>query len=252
MPGINRIRNRRQEQEERISQQSSTPNQEIYLRDGDQVFVQPWCTGKDDVDDETGYLDEYYLYTWNVNTANAPRFTNLLAHPDVDNSAVPDVDGFDNPIRPRRKFAFWGYVTEIIHKDLTDRGRENGWEPVESAANGTRYRETVNDFKVISLGFGRADSVFNQLIEAFNDLGGDLSKGVIRVSRIGAGLETSYNIQSTAKQRAEVEPENVLPSIMEYLLERYSTAYQPSLNGNNGYSTVGAEVSIGETNDLLF
>ena len=55
MPGINRIRNRRQEQEERINQQSSTPNQEIYLRDGDQVFVQPWCTGKDDVDDETGY-----------------------------------------------------------------------------------------------------------------------------------------------------------------------------------------------------
>ena len=39
MPGINRILKRREEQEARTSQQTSIPNKEIYLRDGDQVFI---------------------------------------------------------------------------------------------------------------------------------------------------------------------------------------------------------------------
>tara|TARA_R100000808_G_scaffold10766_2_gene28365 strand:- start:5281 stop:6015 length:735 start_codon:yes stop_codon:yes gene_type:complete len=231
MPGINRILKRREEQEARTSQQSSVPNQEIYLRDGDQVFIQPWCTGKDDVDDKTGYLQDYYMYTWNSNATGSPRFVNLLSDPSIDDSVVPDLDAYDNPIRPRRKFAFWGYVSEIVHKDITDRGRDQGWEPIESNANGTRYKETVNDFKIMALGFGRGDSVFNQLIEAYNDLNGDLSSGVLRVSRIGSGLDTSYNIRCTTLDKTTVEDEVELPSIIDYMKERYGEVYQPN-NGN--------------------
>lgn len=233
MPGINRILKRREEQETRTSQQSSVPNQEIYLRDGDQVFIQPWCTGKDDIDDKTGYLQDYWMYTWNSNATGSPRFVNLLADDSVDNSVVPEVDAYDNPVRPRKKFAFWGYVTDIVHKNITDRGREQGWEPIESQSNGTRYKETINDFKIIALGFGRGDSVFTQLIEAYNDLNGNLSSGVLRVSRVGSGLDTSYNIGCTAHSVTDVTPENDLPSIFDYMKERYGEVYQPNNNNNS-------------------
>jgi hypothetical protein len=230
MPGINRIVQRTNNEQRNIAQQQSIPNKEIYLRDGDQLFIQPWCTAKDD--DESGYLQDYYMYTWNASVSGIARFANLLVHEDVDTSEVPDIDSYGNEIRPRKRFAFWGYVSEIIHKDITDRGREQGWEPVESAANGTRYREIVNDFRIISLGFGRGNVVFNQLKEAFNDMGGDLTKGVLRVTRIGAGLETSYNITCSMHPSVEAVPENPLPTILDYMKERYGKVYQGNTNEN--------------------
>ena len=228
MPGINRILKRREEQEARTSQQTSIPNKEIYLRDGDQVFIQPWCTGKDDIDDTTGYLQDYYMYTWNSNATGSPRFVNLLVDDSIDDSVVPEVDAYDNPVRPRRKFAFWGYVTEIVHKDITDRGRDQGWEPIQGSSNGTRYKETINDFRIMALGFGRGDAVFSQLIEAYNDLNGDLSSGVLRISRVGSGLDTSYSISCTTREKQAVEEENALPSVIEYMKERYGEVYQPN------------------------
>ena len=55
------------------------------------------------------------------------------------------------------------------------------------------FREDVKDFKVLSLGFGRGDANWNQLVDVYSDWG-SLDKGVMRLKRTGTGmLDTSLS-----------------------------------------------------------
>ena len=80
----------------------------------------------------------------------------------------PDVrcPGDDCPLyrkgdRPRPKFGVWCYVRSILHP-RNDEGRVT-WEPVRVPGGRTFYRETVNDFRVFFMGYGRDGRLWEQL-----------------------------------------------------------------------------------------
>ena len=206
MGGISKIQATRVESWQNRSTDAA-PRREIWFKDGDQAFITPLATG----DEGDNMLDELYLYTYQ----SGGRWVNLLADKDVDTTMVPDSQ------RPAHKFAFWGFVHEIVHNDKRTE------DCIEVSGPGGRklFKEEVNDFRVITLTFGRSDYIWNQLVDIYHDWG-TLDKGVIRIKRTGTGMyDTSYTIAATARD-AEVDvsrkaEENELPTIRDYFLSRY-------------------------------
>ena len=184
-----------------------TPGKEIWLKDGDHIFLTSIATGEEG----DSSLDEYYMYTFRQNN----RWTNVLRDDGIDQSAVPD------DVRPSHKFAFWAYVYEIMH----DEKRNEEWESVDGPGGKKLFKETINDFRIIPLGFGRSDYVWNQLVEVYEDWG-SLDKGVLRIKRTGSGAtDTSYSITATSRA-LEIPSEKgdeaaELDSVHSYLMERY-------------------------------
>ena len=213
MSGISKIMQKR---EDSRAPADRATNKEVWFKDGDQVFVTPIATGEEN---DTN-LDEIYMYTFKNSDS---RWTNRLQDENIDTSDVP------SNIRPSHKFAFWGYVHEIIHGEK----KNDAWEEVAGPGGRKFFKELVNDFRVIAISFGRSDYVWNQLVDIYNDWG-SLNKGVIRIKRAGVGMyDTSYTLTGTARS-SEVPEEFVakqskLPSIKGYFVERYGNT--PSTNG---------------------
>jgi len=205
MSGIARITKGREESRRPLPERA--PGREVWLKDGDQLFLTSVATGaENDI-----FLDEIYLYTFRVGN----RWTNLIKDEKVDTSGVPE------DTRASHKFAFWAYIHEIIHTEK----RSDEWIEIEGPAGKKVYKEEVNDFRIISLGFGRSDYVWNQLVDVYSDWGA-LNKGVLRIKRTGQGAyDTSYSITATPKtdeMPADKEKEtSELPLIKDYYLERY-------------------------------
>ena len=206
MGGISKIQATRVESWQNRSTDAA-PRRESWFKDGDQAFITPLATG----DEGDNMLDELYLYTYQ----SGGRWINLLADKDVDTTMVPDSQ------RPAHKFAFWGFVHEIVHNDK----RTEDCIEVSGPGGKKLFKEEVNDFRVITLTFGRSDYIWNQLVDIYHDWG-TLDKGVIRIKRTGTGMyDTSYTIAATARD-AEVDvdhkaAENELPTIRDYFLSRY-------------------------------
>jgi hypothetical protein len=205
---------------------TSLPGKEVWLKDGDQAFVSSIATGEEG----DAKLDEFYMFTFRDNN----RWTNVLKDDAVDCSHVPE------DVRPSHKFAFWAYVHEIMHEEK----RADSWEAVQGPGGKQLFKEVVDDFRIMTLGFGRSDYVWNQLVEVYEDWG-SLDKGVLRIKRTGAGaMDTSYSITATARtldiptERGEDVEE--LPTIHAYFLERYGGAgTAPSTNGTGKREGLG-------------
>ena len=220
MGGIAKINQGREDLRQPQVERAST--REVWLKDGDQIFATSIATGAEN----DPMLDEVYLYTFRV----GDNWTNLIKDPSVDASSVPE-DTYAS-----HKFAFWAYVYNIIHtrKDYNQRiimGSED-WIEIEGAGGKKVFREEVNDYKVLSLGFGRGDTNWNQLVDVYNDWG-SIDKGVIRLKRTGSGmLDTSYQIAATAKTEEipeERKSESAeLPVIKDYYMERYGNTIPTS------------------------
>ena len=183
---------------------------EVWLKDGDQAFVSSVATGAPD----DNMIDEFYMFTFRDNN----RWTNVLKDDAVDYSHVPE------DVRPSHKFAFWAYVHEIMHEDK----RNDSWESVQGPAGKTLFKEVVDDFRIITLGFGRSDYVWQQLVQVYEDWG-SLDEGVIRIKRTGAGaMDTSYSLSTTSRNldipTDKGEDVEDLPTIHAYFLERYGGA----------------------------
>tara|TARA_Y100000004_G_scaffold137992_1_gene156420 strand:+ start:6799 stop:7482 length:684 start_codon:yes stop_codon:yes gene_type:complete len=219
MSGISRI-SRGREQSRNFQSNPEDRGKEIWLKDGDQVFATPVATGEDN----DANLDELYLYTFQV----GKRWTNVLKAEGVDTSGVPEDANISH------KFALWVYVYNIIHTEK----RVDDWEEIEGPSGKKMYREDVNDYRIVSLGFGMRDATWNQLVDCHNDLNG-LNKGVLRFKRTGVGrYDTSYQIIATPK--TDVIPEDRqkeikdLPTIKDYFMERYGKFNAPEgANGND-------------------
>ena len=212
MSGIARIQQRIDESR-KPSTSNNTPGRELWFREGDQVFMTSVATGSEN----DKFLDEIYLYTLRIGNG----FTNVLKDDRVDTSAIPDEN------RPSHKFAIWAYVYNVIHTEK----RNDDWVETEGPAGKKMYREDINDFRIISLGFGRSDYIWNQLVDVYSDWGA-LNKGVVRIKRTGQGMyDTSYSITATPKQ--DIIPEdktseiNELPVLKDYFFERYGTFNVP-------------------------
>lgn len=227
MSGIGRIQSLREESKQEAASRSAVPFREVWFKDGDQAFVTSVATGADnDVN-----LDEVSLYTFRQGN----RFVNLLNADGVDLSAVP-ADS-----RPSRKFAFWGYVHEIIHAEK----RNDDWEEIQGPGGRKMFKEVVNDYKVICLGFGRNDYLWNQLVDVYNDWN-SLNKGVMRIKRTGAGMrDTSYAIAATARDGGIPDDQKDdaydLPPIQEYFQERYGALWSPGPSNEDGDTEVKTE-----------
>ena len=100
------------------------------------------------------------------------------------------------------------------------------------------FKETINDFKLISLGFGRGNYLWNQLTDVYGEWG-SLDKGVIRIKRSGQELATTYQITGTTRNdgipKAKMDEVKDLPGVEEYYLDRYGNMPEQSeLNINAG------------------
>ena len=205
MGGISAIQNRVEERSN--PQMSQSAGQEVFFKDGDQAFLTPIATGEEN----DLLLDEVYLYTYR----SGNRWINLLKDDDVDASDVPD------NIRASHKFAFWAYVHDIMHTEK----RFDDWEEVEGPQGKKMFVQHVNDFRVIPLGFGRSNYIWNQLVDVYNDWG-SLNKGVVRVKRTGTGMyDTSYTLTATARN-TDVPADKLasipeLTGIKDYYKDRY-------------------------------
>ena len=229
MSGINRIQTKR-EVRYQGGDDNRIPGREIFFKDGDQAFMIPVATG----DEGDNNLDEIYLYTFRQGN----RWMNLLDDPDVDTSEVP------GDARPSHKFAFWAYVTEVIHAE----SRSEDWETISGPGGRKMYKEIVNDFRVVTLSFGRSDYIWNQLVDVYNDWNG-LNEGVLRVKRTGAGMtDTTYAIATTTRKEEMPEGADVdsLPTIKEYFKGRYGGFTNTNNNGHNAEA-----VAIGDTKSLF-
>jgi len=229
MSGISRIQSLREESREEAASRATVPFREVWFKDGDQAFVTSIATGEDN----DANLDEVSLYTFRQGN----RFVNLLNADGVDLSAVPA------EARPSRKFAFWGYVHEIIHAER----RNDSWEEIQGPGGRKLFKEVVNEYKVICLGFGRNDYLWNQLVDVYNDWN-SLNKGVMRIKRTGAGMrDTSYAIAATTRDEgipADKKDEAYeLPTIQEYFQERYGALWSPGPSTGDGETEIKSESS---------
>ena len=212
MSGIARIQ-KRIDETKRPATSNKAPGRELWFREGDQVFLSSLATGSED----DKFLDDFDLYTLRVGNG----FTNVLKDPRVDTSAIPEEN------RPSHKFAMWAFVHNVIHTEK----RTDEWEEVEGPAGKKMYREDINDFRIISLSFGRSDYIWNQLVDVYSDWGA-LNKGVIRIKRTGQGMyDTSYSISATPKGEKIPEEKMTevddLPLIKDYFFDRYGTFSLP-------------------------
>ena len=216
MSGISRIQTKRENRYQGGQEEARMPGRELFFKDGDQAFLYPVATGEED----DGNLDDVYLYTYREGN----RWMNLLDDPSVDTSMVPA------DARATHKFAFWAYVYEVVHTEA----RNDEWEPVSGPGGRKMFKESINDFRVVTLTFGRSDYIWNQLVDIYTDWNG-LDNGVIRIKRTGAGMQdTSYALAATTRQDTiPEEPEtSELPPIKEYFKGRYG-GFTPSGNGGN-------------------
>ena len=230
MSGISRIQTKRETRYQGGQEDTRMPGRELFFKDGDQAFMYPVATG----DEGDVNLDEIYLYTYREGN----RWMNLLDDPSVDTSMVP-ADS-----RATHKFSFWAYVYEVVHTE----SRNDEWEPVSGPGGRKMFKETINDFRVVTLTFGRSDYIWNQLVDIYNDWNG-LDNGVIRIKRTGAGMQdTSYALAATT--RNDTIPEEVdssdLPAIKEYFKGRYGGYTNNNSNNaiiNNGLADAVALVA---------
>ena len=186
---------------------------EMWLRDGDQAFIIPVATG----DDDDPFLEEYWMHTFR----DENTFKSILSGPDGPLGVVP------SDSKPQHRFAFWTYVTEVFHSER----RIDSWESTTGPSGKTMYKEVVNDFRILPLTFGRGNYIWNQLVDVYNDWG-YLNKGVVRVRRTGAGLDTTYTITATTKEDEIPEDRyntiGDLQSVKDYMMETYSESSAPS------------------------
>tara|TARA_R110000824_G_scaffold10853_7_gene47486 strand:- start:242 stop:931 length:690 start_codon:yes stop_codon:yes gene_type:complete len=221
MSGISRIQKLREDFKD--TRNGGLPmaerGKEVWLKDGDQIFLSSVATG----DENDNLLDELYLYTFR----DGNRWTNVLKDDRVDSSGVPE------DVRPSHKFAFWAYIHNIIHMEK----RNDDWESIEGPGGRKMFKEIVNDFRIVSLSFGRGDYVWNQLVDVYSDWGG-LNKGVMKIKRTGTGAyDTSYSIQATPKKDEIPEDKQKefgdLEPIKDYFFERYGEAVIAEQEGSS-------------------
>jgi hypothetical protein len=125
--------------------------------------------------------------------------------------------------------------------------RFDDWEEVEGPQGKKMFVQHVNDFRVIPLGFGRSNYIWNQLVDVYNDWGA-LNKGVVRVKRTGTGMyDTSYTVTATARN-TDVPAEKMsaiseLAGIKDYYKDRYGQVNQ-AIPSSEGVSLETDEVTL--------
>ena len=197
--------------ESRAAAVKREPSKEFYFKDGDQVFATVVGDATQDIS-----LDDYWIYSFK----NGKYWTDVLAKDDrVDTSMIPlKTDG--TPRWPARKFAFWAYVHYVLHPTKTSAEME----AVEGPGGRQVFKEIVGDYRILHFKFGRDEGQWDQIHNIEEDWG-SLDKGVIKIRRIGASLDTVYKFQRTQltdeiPEDRKKEISSFVP-IKDYMFGRY-------------------------------
>jgi hypothetical protein len=227
MSGIKMIQQRASRSTSSERSGAGSLRRELWLRDGDQAFLASVATG----DDDDPFLEEYWMHTFR----DENTFKSVLSGPDGPLGQVP------SDSKPQHRFGFWAYIIEVYHSEQ----RMDSWESITGPSGKTMYKEIVNDFRIIPLSFGRGNYIWNQLVDVYNDWG-FLNKGVIRIRRAGAALDTTYTITATTKEDEIPDDKYTdisdLPSVKDYLMDTYT---------ETGASSVKEDEEIPETSVSL-
>ena len=221
MSGIARIQARIDERTQ--LNQSNLDSKEFWIKDGDQIFFTSAGDGKEG----DPFVSEITLVIYR----DGNRWTNVYLKDKSTFEEVSKALNIPEDTRPSNKFALWAYVYDALHVEK----RSEDWESIEGPNGKILYREQVNDFKIITLPFGRGGYLWSQLVDIFEDWG-TLNKGVIRVKRHGQGLDTTYSLAATSRNKKEEDMDTSdLVSIEEYYANRYSPDKQlnPQVFGNS-------------------
>ena len=102
------------------------------------------------------------------------------------------------------------------------------------------YRESVNDFKVLTLSFGARNTNFYQFSDIYDE-NGSLNKNIIRIKRRGSNLDTTYTITTTKEvidipENKASEIKNLTP-MSEYVEQRYGKSTSDTSVPDNAVST---------------
>jgi len=206
MSGIARIQSRIQER----LQTQNIDTKEYFLRDGDQVFLSAAGDGKEG----DPFVSEIQMLTWR----DGNRFKSVLITENDDVDKIRVALNVPDDSRVQKKFALWAYIYEALHVEK----KVDSWTAIEGPSGKTLYKEELNDFRIMSLPFGRGGYLWNQLVDIFEEWG-NLNKGVMRVKRTGAGLETTYNIAVSTREVSDSDKDtSELVSVEEYFKSRYS------------------------------
>ena len=103
------------------------------------------------------------------------------------------------------------------------------------------------------LPFGRDDQYYNNLVDVYNDWGGDLTKGVIKGTRRGAGRNTNYSIAAQSLLELTVPEDRLakvsdLPSAWDYMMDNYGVG-QSSGVGDVPTTAVSIDDSQSESHE---
>ena len=224
MSGISMIQDNLNKRTTAMSTQSNS-GKEIWLKDGDQVFMLPAATGQEG----DPHLEEFEVYEFQSGPEKRIKSVLVIDGEPVEEVPSEAMHWEDGRRRlPSRKFALWVYVTDILHNEK----RVDTWEEVVSPTGTKKYKEVVNDFKVFSLKFGRGNGNWGQVVDVYNEVG-TLNKFVLSVKRRGASIDTTYTVTNTNKEHElpedkQAEVKNLMP-MKEYLNQRYGSSVDTSV-----------------------
>jgi len=208
MSGIQRIQAR---QDERTQlNQSNLDTKEFWIRDGDQIFFSPVGDGKEG----DPFISEITLVIYREGN----RWSTVYLKDKSTFEEVSKTLNIPDDTRPSNKFALWGYVYDALHVEK----KQEDWVAIDGPNGKTLYKQEVNDYKIITLPFGRGGYLWSQLVDIFEDWG-TLNKGVIRVKRHGQGMDTTYSLAATSRNKKEGDMDTTdLVSIEDYYSNRYA------------------------------
>ena len=205
---------------------------ELYFKAGDEAFV-TFCSKIASKDDPNWTTLEFY------ECYDAPRPYKILNAETSNFDRLPPMEDRERlKFQLKSKFGLWVYVHGIIHAQYKD-----GCEVVEKDGK-KLFLETVNDYRVLTLGYGYQGATKYALKDIQEKWNNDLTAGTIRIRREGEGRHTMYRLTDTVRNDELPEEKQELQPIWEYYVDHYSDIWMPS--GSNGQ----IEVKTQGTDDL--
>ena len=231
MPGIDKINQQKEDQPK--SSGFSNRTELIMNQPGDVAVVAVVSDGSDSEDDR---LSSYARHSYQDDDG---RWIYAFCKGTVDKLCSMCEEG--RPVQNR--FAFWAYVYALQRK-VAQQG--DSWRQ-ETKGKETVWTLDINDFRMVTLPFGRQDTFWKQFTDVYYEHGA-MNKVALRITRDGSGRETSWRIATTPKtiNWDELPSNDNLPSVKDHFLEieaqRQQAIEAVSLSDSNDDDESGLDV----------
>ena len=213
---------RRREEFKANANNGSQGREMFFSEDGDHAIIGIVPSGNpSEADTETRLLD-YHQHSEQVQPTS-PQDTGWRFY--FCSLAVKGTCQYcDRGMKKQYRFAFWAHVFARRTKS-TPQNTDN-WEQVKVPGQGVMWEQQLNDFRIISLPFGKDDMYWNLLLQLSYDKDG-LNTSAVRVSRTGKGINTVWGLTAVDKPTLDWttigEGAEDLQGLNDYFMEREAT-----------------------------